>query len=848
MTTRSQDILPVARHFYDRIILRWPKVVICVLLAAIGFLGYHAKDFTLDASSETLLLEGDPDLRYMREINDRYGTQDFAIITYSPHGDLFSDAELARIGKLRDELKKIKQVATVFTILDAPLLESPRIPIKELTDQQLPTLASPLVDKTLAKNELGQSPIYKNLLVSSDLKTTALIVNFKTDTTYQDLVSRRHQLRAIAKNEALTTAQLDELEQIATQLTSHRNLMRAQNAQDIATIRAIMDRYRSHADLFLGGVAMIATDMIQYIKNDLKVFGLGIFIFLVVMLKIIFKQARWIFLPMACCILSVIAMIGLLGLFGWEVTVISSNFISLQLIITMAISIHLTVRYRGLQADNPQADHRQLVGDTVVSMFLPCLYAILTTIAGFGSLLLCDIKPVINFGWMMSAGISVSLVITFLFFPTVLLIIGKPAPAPAPKIRFSLTPFLARFTENHGRLILVGAVIIFAGSLMGITRLIVENSFINYFKKSTEIYQGMKIIDQHLGGTTPLDLIVAMPSATTEKSDDTGPTHASEASEDMAFDDFEEFAEPVQDERYWFTPDKIDRISRVHAYLDGLKETGKVLSLGTMIQVAEKINQGKPLNSFEMAVLYTELPDKFKTMLIDPYLSIPDDEARFSTRILDSDKSLRRSALLKKITYDLVHNQGLDPSEFRLTGLMVLYNNVLQSLFSSQIATLGVALLALMIMFLALFKSIKIALIAIAPNMLAIGFVLGFMGWMKIPLDMMTITIASISIGIAVDNTIHYIYRFINEFEADHAYIATMHRCHSSIGYAMFYTSITIIVGFSILVLSNFIPTILFGLLTGLSMFIALISALTLLPQLIVFIKPFGPEKMAPNS
>ncbi len=839
MTDRSKDILSLIYQFYDHVILKWPKWVILALLLTVAFLGYHAKDFTLDASTETLLLEGDQDLIYLRQVTKRYGSQDFVIVTYAPQQDLFSDVVLERITKLKDELENLPRVESVFSIINAPLLQSPPIPIKELAGQ-IPTLKSPSVDRELAKIELTESPIYSNFLVSADLKITALIVNLKKDTILQDLLSQREQIRVMHQNNSLTATQQNKRDQIAAQLKSHRDQMRAQNKQDIAAIRAIMDGYRQDADLFLGGVAMISNDLIGFIKNDLKVFGLGILFFLVVTLKIIFKQLRWILLPMACCILSAIAMIGLLGLFGWEVTVVSSNFISLQLIITMAISIHLTVRYRGLRLDAPGTSHRQLVLETIVSMFLPCLYAVLTTIAGFGSLLLSGIKPVINFGWMMSAGITVSLLITFLFFPTALLAIGKGDRATLPKMRFSLTPLLARFTEAHGRLILVGAAIIFAGSLIGITRLMVENSFIDYFKKSTEIYQGMKTIDQHLFGTTPLDVIVKFKPTGT--SPPTTPD-VSEDSTDSSFDEFDEFDGPSKDERYWFTPDKITRIVQVHDYLDNLDETGKVLSLGTMIKVAEKINKGKELNSFEMALLYTELPDQFKKMVLDPYISIPDDEVRFSIFIRDSAESLRRDALLKQIRADLIKDHGLDPEQFRLTGLMVLYNNVLQSLFSSQIATLGVALLALMVMFLALFRSFKIALIAILPNILAIGFVLGFMGWAKIPLDMMTITIAAISIGIAVDNTIHYIYRFINQFGSSGNYLATMHYCHGSIGYAMFYTSITIIVGFSILVLSNFIPSILFGLLTGLAMLIALAGALTLLPRLIVVFKPFGPEK-----
>ncbi len=819
-------------------------MIVCLLLA-VGFLGYHARDFTLDASSETLLLENDPDLLYWREISKQYKTQEFTVVTYTPLKDtLLSDPTLKRLADLRDDLQKLERVSSVMSILDVPLLESPPVPVKELANG-LPTLESPGVDRALAKIELQHSPLYSNLLVSSDLKTTALIVNFKYDEAFQDLLSRRDELRELRSHSALTAAQSAELASVTREMQTHWDNLREQNSRDVAAIRMIIKKYRHDANLFLGGVAMISTDLIGFIKNDLKVFGLGILFFLIGTLAVIFRRLRWILLPMGCCLLSAVAMIGLLGLFNWKVTVISSNFISLQLIITMAITIHLIVRYRGLQRETPDADHRRLVLDTMVSMFLPCLYVGLTTIAGFGSLLLCNIKPVINFGLMMSAGIIVSLVIVFIFFPASLLLIGKRPGKTTSLRRFELTLAFSRFTAAHGRLIMVASVLILTGSLLGMSRLIVENSFINYFKESTEIYQGMKTIDQELGGTTPLDLIVKMPSAGTEPvdTDASASSDSSEVESDDEFGEFDEFDAAQTDARYWFTPDKMERVLKIHDYLDNLDATGKVLSLGTMLKIARKLNQGKPLDSFQMALLYTELPDNFKKMVLDPYVSIPNNELRFTTRIRDSNKSLRRNVLLKKIRHDLAHDLNLDKKNFRLTGLMVLYNNVLQSLFSSQIETLGVALLALMVMFLILFRSLKIALIAIAPNLLAICFVLGFMGWIGIPLDMMTITIASISIGIAVDDTIHYIYRFIEEFELDGRYVSTMHRCHGSIGYAMLYTSITIIVGFSILVLSNFIPTNLFGILTGLAMFVALIAALTVLPQLIIILKPFGPER-----
>jgi len=832
------------RRFYDRIVLKHPAIVILCLLAVVSFLGYKAKDFKLDASAESLIIETDEDLRYSRMISARYGGYNYLLVTYSPQNDLFSNESLAKLARLRDELKALDTVASVTSILDAPLLESPPVPVKELINH-IQTLESPTVDRNLARIEFKDSPLYRNLLVSPDLKTTALQIKFKADEDYEELLERRYQLQEKQDTQSLTAAETAELQNVKEQIQSFREKRRDLWHQDIAAVRAIVDKYRKDAQLFLGGVSIISDDMINFIKNDLQKFGFGVAFFLIVTLGVIFKRKRWVFLPMLCCVFSAISMMGLLGLFGWKVTVISSNFISLQLIITMAVSIHLIVRYRELLRSHPEKDQHQLILETVMLMLTPCLYAALTTIAGFGSLLLCNILPVRSFGWMMSAGIVVSLVITFLFFPAALMLMHKVPPHVKKERRVSLTAALARFTNAHGILIPAVSAGLFVISAIGISRLVVENSFINYFKKTTEIYQGMKVIDQKLGGTTPLDIIIdlAQPEASKAQA-----ATATPAAKDDEFEKFEEFSSKGDDEKYWFTAEKMALVIRIQDYLESLPETGKVMSLGPMLKVAEKINNGKPLDNFQLALVYSELPEKFKNIILKPYVSPKYNQLRYSVRIKDSEKSLRRNALLTKIRYDLVNKLGLEKKQVHLTGLLVLYNNMLQSLFKSQILTLGVTLLLLLGMFLVLLRSLKTALIALAPNVLAICVVLGFIGWLNIPLDMMTITIAAISIGMAVDNTIHYIYRFKYEFKITGKYAETVYRCHSSIGRALYYTSLTIIIGFSILTLSNFIPSIYFGLLTGLALSIALIAALTLLPQLIIIFKPFGPDTAADQS
>jgi predicted RND superfamily exporter protein len=824
-------------RFYDRVVLEYPKIVILGILTVVCFLGYKAADFRLDASTETLIIETDEDLQYSRLIKSRYGGYDYLLMTYTPKTDLFSNESLKKLAQLRDDLKQTKRVTSVVSILDAPLLESPPVPVKELTTS-LQTLESPTVDRKLARIEFKESPLYQNLLVSPDLKTTGLQVNFPIDEVYKDLLARTDQFREKAARGALTDAEIIEFKDLKRQIQRRREIRRQIRNEDIAAIRAIMDNYRQDAQLFLGGISVISDDLIRFVKQDLKIFGIGVAFFLIVTLSIIFSKVRWVVLPMLCCVFSVIAMMGLLGMFGWKVTVISSNFISLQLIITMAITIHLIVRYKDLLLRNPEAEQRELILDTVSSMLTPCLYAALTTIAGFGSLLLSDILPVKTFGWMMSAGIAVSLMTTFLLFPAGLMLLGRETPQVITAKRFSFTAALARFTESHGILIIVGGYLILIMNVVGFTRLVVENSFINYFKDNTEIYQGLKVIDEKLGGTTPLDVIVELevPQASSVTA-----AAKTEGQGDEEFDEFDEF-EKANDEKYWFTADRMALATKIHDYLDSLPETGKVLSLATMLKIATKLNNGQPLDNFQLALVYSELPEKFKRVILKPYVSPKHHQLRYSIRVKDSEKSLRRDALLKKIRHDLVNKLGIKEDKLHLTGLLVLYNNMLQSLFKSQILTLGVVVLVLLVMFLILFRSLKLALIAIAPNLLAISVVLGVMGWLNIPLDMMTITIAAISIGIAVDNTIHYIYRFRHEFQYENNYIKTVHQCHGSIGRALYYTSLTIISGFLILTLSNFIPSIYFGVLTALAMLIALLAALTLLPQLIIVFKAFGPE------
>ncbi|CAI8358912.1 MAG: Putative membrane protein YdgH [Gammaproteobacteria bacterium] len=821
-------------YFYLHYILKNPLYAIMFLLIILAGMMTFASNFKLDASADSLILENDKDLVKYRNTISKYDTKEFIVMTYTPNdGKIFDDNNLLLIKKLKNQLTKIDGIESVLSIIDVPLVESSELPLAEMIDN-VPTLLSEGTDIIKAEKEILTSPIYKNLIISYDGRTTALQINIKPNAELIALTVTKSKLNEKLFSQTITYEENLLLNNVKNKYTQLK-LIHNENIHNLlADVRSIQNSFQesSGVELRIGGIPMIADDMISYVKNDLINFGLGVFIFIIFTLIIIFRKLKWVILPILSCIYAVSIMIGLLGMIDWEVTVISSNFISLMLILTLSMNIHLIVRYRQL---SPLMSNQYLiVCETTKQMVWPCLYTALTTIVAFASLVFSDIKPVIDFGYMMTFGLVVTFITSFILLPSILCLLSKDEHFTENKTdSFLFTKLLADLTLSKGKAITIITSLALIATIYGISQLKVENSFINYFKSNTEIYKGMKQIDDKLGGTTPLDIIIKF-----EDEKDTADDYDDDFGDGLLEDDTE-----VDLESQWFTTDKINKIKKVHDYLDSLPEIGKVLSLASTIRVAEKLNDNKELDSLEMALLYKRAPDKVKNIAVNPYISIKDNEARISIRVLDSKPELRRNELINKINYDIKNKLGFDSESYFLTGVLVLYNNMLQSLFDSQILSLGFVMIGIGLMFMILFKSILLSFIGIVPNLLAATFVLGLMGLINLPLDMMTITIAAIAIGIAVDNSIHYIYRFREEYNLCHDYKESLYKSHNSIGRAIFFTSITIIFGFSILILSNFIPTIIFGLLTGLAMFIALLAVLTLLPKLIIFFKPFENKK-----
>ena len=819
---------------YRKLIIDFSKFTLTLLGVIVIFSLYQAKNFNLDASSDALLLEGDKDLKYLREINERYSSKDFLVLTYTPVTSFTEKETILNLQLLKSKIEKLTWVDSVITIIDVPLLKS--------TDENLmdriknyKTLAYPEIDRKRGFDEIINSPIYKNYVISEDGKTSGIVVYLKKDKRLDEYIKIKEKYFNQSANNGLTKDEKISYNKFLKEYEDYKNLYNIRNHQNISEIRDVIKRYGQNAKIHLGGIPMIADDMMSFIKSDIIVFGVGVFIFIVGTLWLIFKNIKWVILPLLGCATSVIIMVGLLGLIGWKVTVISSNFIALMLILNMAMNIHLTVRFLQLKKEFPDTSKQEAVISASKKMMLPILYTVLTTVCAFLSLIFSGIKPIIDFGWMMTLGLITSLLVTFLLVPTLLNTFSSENEINIKNSEKSLiTSILGSVAKKNNILIFGVTSIILISSVIGILKLEVENSFINYFDKKTEIYKGMKKIDDDLGGTTPLNIILKFPTVKTNKTDD-------------EFSEWEEDNETTENKsKYWFTRDKMDKILKVHDYLDSLPEIGKVLSFGSILRVAEDLNK-KELQSLEIAVLYSKIPLEIKKEIISPYISVEKDEARISVRIKDSLENLRRDDLIKKINTELNTELGLNREEYKLVGVLILFNNLLQSLFKSQILTLGIVILGIFLMFFILFRNVVLSLIGVVPNFIAAFFILGIIGLLKIPLDMMTITIAAITIGIAVDNSIHYIYRFREEFKKINQYEKTLDRCHNTVGIAILNTSITIVFGFSILVLSNFIPTIYFGVFTGLAMLLAMISVLTLLPKLLLIYKPFGEEEKVNN-
>ncbi len=797
--------------FLDTILGKKRSLLLICLLFMLLFFGYQSLNLKLDASSDTLILENDKDLIASREVSDTYSSNEFLIITLSDADGIITTKNIEFIKTLDQKIKQFEWVVSTQSILDAPLLTINNQSLSDLANE-IKTLKDTEINIVDAEEELKKSPIFRELVISKDGSTSAILINLRGNERLNELIKLRSEKLSNDKREIIN----QEYENI-------KNTNDKKRSQNIFEIRNLIKEFSNQGiEMHLGGIPMIADDTITFVKNDMMVFGFGVLIFILLVLYLIFRSPIWIVIALSNCIFSLILMVGVVSFLNWKITVISSNFISLMLILSLSMTVHIIVRYRQIINDNENLERIDLIKNCCLKMVYPCMFTALTTIFAFGTLYSSGIKPVMDFGLMMCLGLTITLATSFIYLPIILSFFNL-------KNNLNLASntsnnILLRLAKNYQLLVIISFFFMFIVGIYGVQLLKVENSFVDYFKKDTEIYKGMKKIDQKLGGTTPLDIIIQF------NSDDYNNI-------DEIDEDFLDFEIDYNPEDYWFTKEKINIVKGIHDHLDSYPFSGKILSLASLVRTAEQLNDNKEFDALELGILYKKLPSDLKDQILSPYLSIEKNQARISMRIIDTHEELRRNEFIKNLTMYINENFNSDAYQVSISGILILYNNMLQSLFDSQIKSLIIVMVGIFFMLSALFRSLQIALVTIVPNIVACFTILGTMGLLNIPLDLMTITIASITIGIAVDNCIHYVYRYKEYFNQTKNHLETIALCQNTVGRAIQNTSFTIIAGFSILIFSNFYPTIYFGIFTAMAMFIALLGSLTLLPTLLKYIK-----------
>ena len=811
-----------------------PSLSLLFMFLVMIFVSWPINHLAIDASPDSLLLENDPDLKFYRTIHYEYGSDVYMVIAVHLIDSIFTSTSISKIEEITKQFNEIEEISNVTSITNVPLIYQ-SLNKNEESEIKFPTLISKSLDFDEVENEFLTNPFYERNIVSKDLKIAAFKLDFQERPEYKELFDQRYLLIEKREKSIQTRNEKNKLAKINNRLEELRELDNKRIKSALIKIRKILDKNKNSFNSFISGAPLIAHDMKNYVLNDIKVFGIVAILAMAFILFIIFHNVLWVGITLFSSFVNVLVVSGLIGLLDYKLTVVSSNYVAILLIFSLAIGIHVVVRYQEEDALQSTSGFRDRLCVAIEHISTPCLFMVLTSTIAFLSLIISDIKPVIVFGFIMVIGLCGAYIVSFTIIPLLIQLL-KPKSKPLHK-HYShnvLDKSLALILSNK-IIVIITLTICLITSSFGITKLTVENRFIDYFKESTDIYRGLALIDQELGGTVPIEIVLDAPLET----EDPGEVYDEFDEFDDYLADLDESSEGFASQSYWYNRRGIEKIRSIHTYLETLPSIGKVLSLSSTENIFRHIVRDKELEDLQLSLIYSKLPEKTLQILISPYLSKKGDQARIVARLKDSDHSLVRNELLNKINKDLINyfpeKLGIG---VKITGIGVLYNNVLQSLYRSQILTLGFVFISIFIVLSILFRNIMYAFIAILPNIFTAIVILGMMGLFKIPLNIMTITIAAITIGIGVDDAIHYIHRFKKEFILKKDVYESISASQLTVGKALWFTSITIASGFVLLVFSNFTPTIYFGLFTCLAMLISIFATFSIIPLLLSKVKP----------
>ncbi|GHE77571.1 efflux RND transporter permease subunit [Thalassotalea profundi] len=780
--------------------ITWAYAICFIFVLLTVIFAWQAKNFEIDASADTLLVDNNKHYILTQLADQRYGSEEFILIAFKPNNNaLFATDNLNTLSNIGKEIETISRVKQVKSIANMPIFSAAD---SVSADIQNFTWEKQKFDEATLSLSLKMHPLYEGLLVNKAQTALSLQVVFKTDPNLEkinyDIIDiKRHLL-----TRELTDDELDLLEQLKQQQQSFNKQLEQTRLDEIEKIRAALVPYKAKGEFYLGGNNLLSYELIQIIQSDLVLFGSLIFLVVILLLWFLFRQISWVILPIICCATSVVITIGLLAALNFKVTVISANVFALQIILSLAMIIHLIVHYQELVAKHSDWPHKKLILHTIKQKIKPCFYAGLTTTIGFGSLIFSGVQPVISFGWMMVVAMVVSFIVSLSFFPALLFaLFKKQAFVKNHKLLESSMSTMADFIKAQPKKVLVISVLVTAIGAFGCLKLTAENSFLNYFSEETDVRQELTFIDQEFGGSTSFDVLLNIPEE--------------QISANLVI-----------------SASAVQTVTAIQNMLAQQQAIGVITSIADFTRIAQVVN-GKPLTEYELTALYKSLDTDLQQELFGAYFSEKDNQVRISMRVQDSTQDLNRADLLQNIHTEL-SALGLKEKDYTLTGLFILYQDVLSRLVDSQVLTILIVYGAMAITLMIIFSSLKVACIALIPNLITTLVIMGILGLFSIPLDLMTITIAAVAMGISMDDTIHYIHRYLEERKLDKTGDKEwVKRTNLSVGYALIYTTSVIVIGFGTLVFSNFVPSMLFGLLTSVAMIVALVTDITTLPVLL---------------
>lgn len=772
----------VMQRIYSWVVRRAWLVVVVVLLAAGALAVSQFGKLGIEFQTTTLLDQKDPELKIYEELHETrtWSQNEFAVVCASGV-DWTSEEGATLLRALVTDLEAGPEVGGTMSLLNIPLL-------RQNPDQKPNVLAlagagmkyiggrSPINHES-ARTELLDHELATGSLISKDGRSTNVLVYLRVP-------------EPGAPGTATTQARWQQL------------------VDGLRTVRTQWEG-RLPERLRLAGVPLVYTYIMERVAHDLQVFGIAAAVLFSLGLLVIYRKIRYVILPLVTSLLPVVAILGYMAIAGVPFTVITSNLPLLLFVIALPYTIYLIERYLERRHLHPQEDGGEAIVRAAQSIWLPCVFSTLTTMAGFAAFTTSGIVPVKMFGILMTAGSLLSLLLVFLFLPSALQP-WRPVPPPSPSSSAAtgtggfgrLSAGFARLALTRPRTIIALSTLVLAVSIAGTFRLTAENKFTSYFWPSSDVYQGLEFIDQNLGGTSTLEIYL--------RSGKVGHFKSAEG---------------------------IASVAAVEQYFHAVPEVGSLRSLPALIREARKTFRPEWFPAMQDGALVS-LVQGMAPELFQDIMSPDGRTASLQVRFKETAPTLNRRQIIEGLEAHLasLKDSSLQGLEIETTGIFVLYANMLNSLIDSQRDTLGFVVGSIYLMLLLLFRKFRLALVVLVPQALPAVTMLGVMGWGGIPLDLVTVMIAAIALGVGVDSAIQYTMRYREEIALDGDPRAALSRTHATVGRAIWVATSIIVLGFAVLVTSDFFPSVWFGLLTGLAMLMSQFSALLTLPSLFLWL------------